>query len=401
MAANPLIAVAGIALAQIGYEWRTLVTISVAIAAVIAPILLFFAIRAGYVEELGSRLTDNPEIREIRLDGQMRFDAAWFRNLAAREDVAFVVPRTRHLNVGLRVRNPANRKIPITEAELVPSAAGDPLLPSKVANAVTGEAVALSRRLADALEIEDGDEITALVTRTHDNRPEMLRRTLSVVSTLPSEVHARDAIFADPALMLAIERYREGAEYDIAALRNEETVASFRLYAADLDAVAPLAAEFTAKGLRVVTEARRISDARESVSALNAVVAVLVGIVLIGGIMSVAGSLASSVLSLTGEISTLRMLGYTAPQLLIFPITLALAAALFGSVLGLGAYALAETMISERLVEELPISHSALALTPGAAASTLLLAASAVLAASALATAYVLRIDATTRLRDG
>ena len=64
-------------------------------AAVVAPLLLLFALKHGVATTLLGELRANPETLRIRPVGTYRLGEAFFKELAARPETAFVTPTTR------------------------------------------------------------------------------------------------------------------------------------------------------------------------------------------------------------------------------------------------------------------------------------------------------------------
>lgn len=382
-------------------RWRSsLATISL-VAAVTAPLLVFFAIREGYVSELRAGLTDTPSVRELKLDGQKYLGSGWFDEMASRPDVAFVVPRTRHLNTSIKLRSPKDRGLPPLDVELVPTGPADPMLPDSAQGLARGETVLVSARVARLLQLAPGQAVEAIVRRLSAGGPETRLRRLMVAHILPTAAHSRDALFVDPALMLAVERYREGGTYELVPLRQDETVASFRLFARTADDVAPLALDLERRGLGTITEATRIAEARATVRALNLVVWLLATILILGGLVSIAGGLSAAAIARASDLSVLRMLGYRSMELAVYPLALALSLATVGAVLGFAIYAAAAAIIRSALPRDVTFDTRALEIGVEDAATTLAVTIAASALASIGATRHSLSLDATKRLRDG
>ena len=76
--------------------------------------------------------------------------------MRTREDVAFLVPRTRSIAATIELGSDSSSRN--VRAELIPSAAGDPLLPpGEVPDGVTH--IVLSRSTAQKLHVEPGDTL--------------------------------------------------------------------------------------------------------------------------------------------------------------------------------------------------------------------------------------------------
>ncbi|ETD56671.1 hypothetical protein X922_00315 [Pseudomonas aeruginosa VRFPA08] len=96
-----------------------------ALAAVITPLLVLFGLKYGLVSTLTERLERAPSVREIIPVGGARYRAEDIAALAARADVAFAVPRTRQIAATADLSGGGETALSV---EMIPSAAGDPLL---------------------------------------------------------------------------------------------------------------------------------------------------------------------------------------------------------------------------------------------------------------------------------
>ena len=88
------------------HDYRLSVVLLVSIASILAPLLLLFGLKTGVVSTMKQKLLDNPVNLEIVIYQNARLDSLWFDTLRAREDVAFVIPRTRTINATIRIELP-------------------------------------------------------------------------------------------------------------------------------------------------------------------------------------------------------------------------------------------------------------------------------------------------------
>ena len=134
-------------------------------AAVLLPLLVLFGLKYGIVASLLAPLTEDPRYRQILPAGAGRFEADWFEAVAARPDVAFVIPSTRSIAATLRVHRPASRVGRILDLELVPSAPGDPALNGDLAPEGY-HGIVLSLAAAERLQASPGERLEGTLTRT-------------------------------------------------------------------------------------------------------------------------------------------------------------------------------------------------------------------------------------------
>ena len=115
------------------YEWRVSICLVFALAAVLAPLLVLFGLKSGIITTMTERLRADPRNLEIILRGHQRLDAAWFAAVRARPDVGFVLPRTRLLAATVSLESAGGATL--ADIDMLPTAAGDPLLPAGTAPA--------------------------------------------------------------------------------------------------------------------------------------------------------------------------------------------------------------------------------------------------------------------------
>ena len=233
------------------HEWPVSLCMILALAAVLAPLLVLFGLKSGIVTTMRERLRSDPRTVEISPRGHYRLDAAWFDALRARSGGA--VPASRgpgRCPPPCRWRRRQGRRS--LDVDMLPTAAGDPLLPAGSARrrgpcrASCSPATAAAKlgvgserpadrrgRPADGRQRRGGS--CAADRCRHSSGSELSPATPSFVS-LP--LSGRDG-------GLPRRLRRPGARRDEAAPRRatgrRAAFASFRLYARDIDDVAPLA----------------------------------------------------------------------------------------------------------------------------------------------------------------
>lgn len=338
-------------------RWLALCAV-LGLAAVLAPLLVLFGLKHGIVSTLIGDLKARPEVRQIQPIGQGHYDAAWFAALAARPEVAFLVPTTRYLSATLEIVPPGGGR-PL-RAEMWPTAPRDPLWPDGAATSLgPGEAV-ISLPLAEKLALEAGATLEARLGRVVDGRPQAVRLPLAVVGVLDLDATGRDVLLVPPALLEDAEDYREGLAVPRRGWSGENADAdgprrhaSFRLYATDIDAVRPLRDHLAALGVETDTAADRIAMAQRLDHALT-VLFLVVSTLAVGGYgLSLALSLTITVARKQQDISVLKMVGAGNGAVALFPLTQAVLIGLIGSLLAVAAQAGAEPLINRLFAEGL------------------------------------------------
>ena len=81
----------GLAYRDFLHEWRLSLCLVLALAAILAPMLVLFGLKHGVVSTMRERLIEDPANRQVMPAASGRFDPAWFRQMAARPSVGFVL----------------------------------------------------------------------------------------------------------------------------------------------------------------------------------------------------------------------------------------------------------------------------------------------------------------------
>lgn len=391
-------------LADFRFEGRMSACFVAALAAVLTPLIVLFGLKYGFIDALTQRLTGDPRNLELTAVGAGRYDDAWFAAMAADGRVGFVIPRTRQIAATADLAFTGAGGAAVVTAELVPTAAGDPILERAGAAPPGAGEVVLSDRAASRLGAVAGDAVESIVTRTRDGGRQVARQTLTVTAVLPPESFAREAAFVPLDYLLAAEDFRDGRAVpdwgyaDDPLPPDPRLYASFRLYAATLDDVAPLEAELVAAGADVRTRAADIEAVQRLDRSLTILFLIIVGLGGTGFLVSMAASLWANVQRKQRALSVIHLLGAPRRALALFPISHGAMIALIGGVVSaLAAVAVAEVinaLFAEQVAEEvcrLVWWHVLVAV-----AATLVLA----ILAAALAAARVMKIAPADGLRD-
>ena len=76
-------------------EWQMSTFFIIALAAVLGPMMILYGLKFGIVGSMLTNLIEDPRNREVRPIGSGRYDSAWIEQLHAREEIDFIIPRTR------------------------------------------------------------------------------------------------------------------------------------------------------------------------------------------------------------------------------------------------------------------------------------------------------------------
>ncbi len=392
---------ARLAVADFRFEARVSLCLVLALAAVMTPLLVLFGLKSGMVHTLQQRLLADPRNLEVVVVGSQRLTADWLAALAKRPETGFSVARTRALSATVDARAADGRAFP--GLEMVPSAAGDPLLPADVAPPA-GRVALLSATAAARLGVRAGDTLTAQVTRTVNGETQAARFPLTVGGIVPETAFPRAAAFVSLDLLVETEDFRDGLAALGAAGAAQRTAprlfAGVRLYARDLDAVAPLAGVLRGEGMEVRTRAAEIDSVRAIDRVLSLIVGVLVAIGASGFLLSLGASLWANVERKRRDLALMRLIGFSGAAAAMFPAVQALLVAAGGILLSGAVYLLVAWGFDAALGASLGENEFVCRLPVGdylaAAAATLV----AALAAASLAGRRAAKVDPAEGLRD-
>lgn len=377
---------------------------AVGLAAVLGPLLVLFGLKFGVVETMTARLREQPRIREIVGVGNRAFAIGWFEEMERRPDVAFVIPRTRTIAASVVLEYDGTSGTVSSQVELVPTAAGDPLL-AETATALGPDQAVLSTAAATRLGVGVAERVTMLVSRVVDGRREQVRVPLHVVAIAPEGAFSRQAAFVSLALLSATEAYRDGFEVAQFGWAGAPPIprtswAGFRLYARSILDVGPLQAELRTRGLDVRTSAAEI----DAVLALDGNLTLLFwAIAVMGGtgcIVAIAASLSANAQRKRREMGVLRLLGFSTSSTTIFPAVQATLIGALGSALAWAAFWVTSRAINVRFRAELETGEALCTLGARHVLVATLGAVGCALVASIVAGRSVARIDPSEVLRE-
>ncbi len=371
------------------HDRRTSLILVLTVAAILAPLLLLLGLKNGVIQTLRETLVRDPRNLEVVIYGAANLEPGWFLALAARPDVAFLVPRTRSINASVDLVDGTKRIE--TGVELVPTAIGDPLLPPGSPTPSSPDEVLLTATLAARLAVGTAaTPLYAVVKRTLGGEPQHMRIPLRAIGVVPEAHFARDALFVSLDLLVATEDYRDGvpsaetASIPEGYATGRPLFAGARLYATGLDQVAPLADVLRAQGIEVRTQAERIATVLAFDHTLSFVFRV---IALIGGTgcaLALGGALWVNVERKRRQLALLRLFGFGGGSVAALPVIQGVAVALFGFGLAgvgylVGAQAF-DAVMGEHLKDGAYLSRLDAADLAGAMAATLAVALLASLA---------------------
>lgn len=318
--------VARLAVRDFRHEWIVSACSVLALAAVLIPLLVLFGLKYGIITNLMDPLIENPRYREITPTTSGSFTREWFDRMSARDDVAFIVPKTRALAATIKLRVPDAERGRIIDVELIPSAAGDPVLANVDARPAGFESVVLSAGAAETLGAEPGATLEGIVSRTRGGEQETERLELALEGVAPRAAFGRDGLFVSSELLVAIEDFRDGRAVPAlgwsgtAAGGERRAFPGFRMYAETVEDVPGLRSRMLESGIDVSTNASDIELVQSLDRSLGIVYWVIAVVAIAGYGISFGTSVWANVDRKRREFSLLRLTGFRTSGIVWFPI---------------------------------------------------------------------------------
>src|SRR5690606_38406697 len=281
-----------------------------------------------------------------------RYTPEWFDTMRARDDVAFVVPRTRSLAASIRLRVPDSAVGRIVDVELIPSGPADPVLGEGLEPPKGYGQVLLSTSVAERLGAGAGTRVEGIVSRTRQGEVETKLLPLDVAGVTPPATFGRDGVFVSTELLVAIEDFLDGRavpdlDWEGTAPRPaDRAFAGFRMYARGLDDVATLRAEMLAQNVDVRTSIADISLVQTLDRNLGIVYWIIATKAIAGYCLSVGTSVAARVDPERREFSVFSRTGFRTRDIVWFPILQATFAAVLAWLLACVSYFIVQGILN-------------------------------------------------------
>ncbi|MHC8398026.1 ABC transporter permease [Pseudomonas sp. MDT1-17] len=332
-----------LALQDLWHDRKVSLCIAASLVAVIAPLLLLFGLKHGVVSQLQDELLRDPRNLEVKMLSNGNYDSAWIERVRQRPETGFALGQTRSLNTQADLLIGMQRFV--EGAEIIATEPGDPQLNLPQLNP-TGDQVILSERAAQRLQAKVGDRVQLRVLRRLEGVNERGEMTLTVLAVLDGARFGRAAGFVAPPLLLNLERFRDGYQVSAFGIETGKPLgdlqplyARARLYARDIDQVAPLERWLNEQHIETSS---RLADI-DNVKAINHVLGLIFGVIalaaLIGCVASMVGAFLANIDRKRKSLAVLRLLGFKRTAVGGFVVLQALVLSLAGYLGGLGFYA--------------------------------------------------------------
>ncbi len=314
----------------------------VSLASVLAPLLLLFGLKSGIINTMESEFLKDPLKREIIILGFDKHSQAWFEQINKHPETSFLIPKTRILNAMVDfLKN--NREF-LKTVEIIPTRDGDPILLGHSDFPAAKNQVVVSYTVAQKLKLQIGDQITMVISRGFENKKQMGKYKAYIIGILPESAVSKNAVFIHFDLLVDVDDFKdEYAVVEFGISDGKQRVkrtefASARVFAKSLQGVAILADFIRDTGVEVNTHAQDIEMIQQTEKLLTFIVKVIAWVAILGGSISLAGFLIANIDRKRQHIAMLRLLGFTAISIAIYPVIQSLVIASFGFLIASGGY---------------------------------------------------------------
>lgn len=340
----------------------------IALASVLAPMMILFGLKFGIVNSMVSNLVENPVNREIRPIGSGSYRADWFKTMQARDDVAFIIPKTRALAASIQLKSKTASRILSTE--LIATDDGDPLLQNVGVTPEGFYQVVLSHNAAQKLKVKKGDRIDASLSRQYRGKREREHITVRVVDVADLSVTSRNIAFISLDLLVATENFKDGKEVaELSWIGHEHNgevrdYPSFRLFTHSIYQVEGLVNELQKLGIRVKSNTSEIQTIQTIDKNLSIIFWIIACVGALGFSLSLGASLWANVDRKKKELSVLRLVGFQGGNIVMFPVLQSFYTGFLGWLVAVLLYLMTETTINSVLAPELGIEQAICFLLP-------------------------------------
>ena len=314
-------------------EWPSSLSMIVAIASVILPIIILLSLKAGIVGQMRAELDQSIKGRELISVNEPRVTDAVIEQLRADERVAFIAPKTRLLSASALLSKTDGE--PNLEVDLIPTGSGDPARQKPMAK----NTVALSEAAARELEVGEGEKLELIIDRyAPDNSYEILRFPLRVAEVVPFTTTGDTQMraYMPVRFVVATEEWKQNPDVtsfkDISLSSKEtreagdpgRTYAGLRMYARSINDVIELRNTLIQLGIDTDSRSDQIGIVQRLERSMNLAIGLLSGLMAIGLVMALGAIQWGWVERKKFDYSYLRLLGLAPQHLAALPIMQAL-----------------------------------------------------------------------------
>jgi putative ABC transport system permease protein len=344
------------------HEWRMSGCFIFSLASVLAPMMILFGLKFGIVSSMVYSLVENPVNREIRPVGSGHYEQQWFDDIRARDDVEFIIPKTRALAATIQLKSEtANR---ILSTELLATAPNDPMLAGQASTPGNYLELILSHNAAQKLNVEKSQTIDASLARQFRGKRDRVHLPMTVIDIADASVTSRNIAWVHLDLLVATEQFKDGrAVPDLGWEGDEEKLESrnypsFRLYARSISDVETLVTLLEQQGVRVKANTAEIKTVQAIDSNLSIVFWIIACVGAVGFAFSLGASLWANVDRKRKDLSVLKLVGFKSGRIVLFPVMQSCYTAVLGWLLAVLVYLAFEQLINLFLAPRLNLDRA-------------------------------------------
>lgn len=351
-AAPRLSVLLGLALRDLAHDRRVSICMMASVVAVVAPLLLLFGLKFGVVSQMRHELLSDPRNKEVKMIASDNLDQAWFERLRAHPAVGFVMPLTRALNTVADLYVDSKRFV--ENVELIPTAAGDPLL-GDVLPPASANQVILTALAAQRLGVNPGDTVRLNISRQLNKVNERAQMQVQVQAILPGAAFGRAAAFVTLPLLVSLEDFRDGFQAPLLNVvkgeppRVRQHFARARIYASDIEQVESLATFLTQQRIETSSRLAEIKSVQQIDRVLSIVFNVIAWAAVLGCAASMVGGLMANIDRKRKDLALLRLFGYGREAMLGYVVMQAMTLTALGFVLGFMLYGVGSVLFDQLL----------------------------------------------------
>ncbi len=344
------------------HEWRMSGCFIFALASVLAPMMILFGLKFGIVSTMVDGLVENPTNREIRPIGSGRYTQEWIEDFRNRDDIEFIIPKTRALAATMQLKSETAPRILSTE--LLATADRDPLLAGMEKLPASYNQVILSQSAAKKLKVEQGDQIDASLARQFQGKRERVHLPVTVIDIASAAVTSRNVAFVSLDLLVATEQFKDGREVPDLNWSGDSDDAesrifpSFRLYAHSIYDVENIVTKLEKQGVRVKANVAEIETVQSIDQNLSVIFWIIACVGAAGFAFSLGASLWANVDRKSKELSVLRLIGFRSFVIVLFPVLQSCYTGILGWLTAVLVYLGFEQLINRFLAPRLNLHHS-------------------------------------------
>lgn len=305
------------------FEWPLSLCGILAFASALIPLLLLSGLRFGAIETITQRLLNNPAALAVIPYSNIRYTPELLESIQNLAGVDFITPCPRKLAATVFIQTDDG----FIAADIIPSAAGDPLL-KRYAVPVTANGIVLSKQLARHLsDLAVGDLVNIKITKSYQGKISHVFCQKTLLAILPDSADWNAHIYATLDFAEEVESYKDGYAVKKYNWDGEEpmpqpgkTYAGFRMYVKTLDDVVGISDDLKGLNINAYTFAREVETLQHLRSGLLIITVFTGGVTITGMLLSLASLAISNVRRKERVFAQLRLMGMGSLEMFVYPV---------------------------------------------------------------------------------